>query len=89
MGVERETYQLMLLSGMSRDAALLDRLRPHLKSSPELQSALDAYSLGQEREALQILAQGLAAPELKVFIEPCVKESFLVAALRTVKVLGD
>jgi len=86
MDVERETYQLMLLSGMSRDSALLDKIKSNLKSSPALKNALEAYSVGNEQKAIEVLAEDVSVPEIKLLNEPYVHEAFLIAALRYVKV---
>jgi hypothetical protein len=80
LGVERETYRLMLLEGMARDNAIMAILRPHLRGSKRLRDALEMYSSGREAEALRQLAPHKRFPEFAYFAEKPVDELFLVAA---------
>lgn len=79
-GVESNLYRMFLLSGMSLDSALLDRVRPVLRKSKKLQTALAKYSAGNEMSALQTLAESRVEPRLKVFAEFPVEDGFLLAA---------
>jgi hypothetical protein len=80
LGVEKETYRLMLLEGMARDNAIMAILKPHLKGSKRLRDALELYSSGHELDALRQLAPNKRFPELSYFAERPVDELFLVAA---------
>ena len=77
LGVEREAYRLMLLSGMARDTALVERMRPLVKRSAEARLAMMKYGAGDEAGALAAL--GLACPELEALVGTPVEEAFLVA----------
>lgn len=79
-GVEAEVYRLMLLEGMSRDARLMEMLRPLLKRGRDLRRALDRYSAGEEPDALAILAKAYRRPELDALAAHPVDEAFLIAA---------
>ena len=81
LGVESQTYRLFLLEGMSRDTALLELLKPFVRSSRKLRTALEHYSEGDEAQALAILAQGRQSGELKLLAEHPVQELFLLAAV--------
>ncbi len=78
LGVEREAYRLMLLSGMARDTALVERMRPLVKTSAAVRLAMMKYGGGEEAAALSALAR--ARPDLLPLAESPVEESFLVAA---------
>jgi MFS family permease len=80
-GAEQDLYKLLLLEGMSRDSAVLAMLRPLVKTSNKLRTALDLYSSGREAEALDHLAHGRNMPELKVLAKHPVQELFLLAAI--------
>jgi len=80
LGVESETYRLMLMEGMARDNAIMAMLRPHLKGSKRLRDALELYSSGREFDAIRQLAPNKRYPELAHFAEKPVEELFLVAA---------
>jgi MFS family permease len=80
LGVESDTYRLMLLEGMARDHAIMAMLKPHLKGSKRLRDALALYSSGNEIEALKQLAPNKRYPEFTAFAERPVEELFLVAA---------
>ncbi len=79
LGVEQETYRLMLLDGMSRDAALLERLKSVLRGNKRLRTALDLYSSAREPEAIELLKQSRKTPWL-AGASSDVEELFLVAA---------
>ena len=76
LGVEREAYRLMLLSGMARDTAMVERMRPHVKASAAARLAMMRYGAGDEPGALAALAQW--KPELTPFAGTPVDEAFLV-----------
>jgi hypothetical protein len=78
--VEHEVYRLLLLEGMSRDTAVLDLLKTHLKGNKRLRLALDQFSAGQEPEALQLICEGKHAALLQPLADHPVDELFLVAA---------
>ncbi|MBL8047442.1 MAG: HEAT repeat domain-containing protein [Chthonomonas sp.] len=79
-GIESPVYRLFLLSGMSRDSMLLDRVRPVLRRSKKLQTALARYSAGNEIGALEILSESKVDPRLAVFAEFPIEDGFLLAA---------
>jgi hypothetical protein len=79
LNVESQTYRLMLLEGMERDAALLALPRTAKGRHARIRAALERYSAGNEQGALEALAKG--QPRLKPFAERPVEESFLVALL--------
>ena len=81
LGIEQQVYRLFLLEGMARDGALLELLKPLVRSSHKLRIALQNYSDGDEKGALEALAHGRLAGELKVLAEQPVDELFLVAAV--------
>lgn len=81
LDIERQTYRLFLLDGMSRDAALLEVLKPVLRSSKKVRAALGHYSSGDEKGALDTMAQGRQAGPLKLLAEHPVEELFLLAAV--------
>lgn len=84
LGVETDVYRLFLMEGMSRDAALLDLLKAHIRSHRALRNALDRYSSGDEAAALHLLAEWRRRPELVTMAEHPVDESFLVAVCAAV-----
>lgn len=57
LGVEWETYRLMMLDGMARDAALIEATRPLRKVVPDLSDALAEFSSGNERSAIERIAR--------------------------------
>ncbi len=77
LGAERETYRLMLLSGMARDTAMVERMRPLVKVSAEARLSMMRYGAGEEAAALAALA--LVRPALAPLAETPVEEAFLVA----------
>ena len=77
LGAEREAYRLMLLSGMARDAAMVERMRALVKSSAAARLAMMKYGAGEEGQALAALAR--LRPELSPLAENPVEEAFLVA----------
>lgn len=87
LGVESEAYRVLLLDGLSRDSALLDLLRPVVRSEPGVREALGQYSSGGESEALRTLAKrppsdcdSALCVVLRAMAERPVEEAFLVAA---------
>lgn len=80
LGVERETYRLMLLDGMAKDAALMELLKAASKRSKRVQLALNQYSDGNEAQALVTLASVAESEHLRELASHPVAEAFLVAA---------
>ena len=80
LGVERETYRLMLLGGMAKDSALVELLRPATRRSKRIQLALHHYSEANEVEAVQILANVANNEGLTALAQHPIPEAFLVAA---------
>ena len=80
LGVERETYRLMLLEGMAKDAALVELLKPAGRKSKRVQLALHQYSEGKEAEAVASLASVVPTEGLQELAKHPMPEAFLVAA---------
>lgn len=80
LGVEEQTYRLMLLEGMARDHAIMAMLKPHLKGSKRLRDALALYSSGREVDAIAQLSPNKRFPEFDLFAANPVEELFLVVA---------
>jgi MFS family permease len=80
LGVERESYRLMLLEGMERDNALLQTLNPAMRRSPRLRSALSRHSSGDESGAVLALIRFWKAGPSELVEGPVVEELFLVLA---------
>jgi len=78
LGVERAAYRLLLLDGMSRDAALLDLRGILARRNKRMVVALDRYSAGDEPEALIIAAGVLKQPVLHLIARKPVEDLFLV-----------
>lgn len=81
LGVEKETYRLLLLEGLNRDQKLLEFIGSASKSSSKLRESLELYSTGHEHEAVHRLAAGQSLPLLKALADPKVDEVFLVAVM--------
>ena len=80
MGMERETYRLMLLEGMERDQALLALLSPLMRKQPRLRVALSRFSSGDEKGAIEAASQvWRAMPQAFLEFAP-LPELFLVVA---------
>jgi HEAT repeat protein len=77
LGAEREAYRLMLLSGMARDTALVERMRPLVKGSAAARLAMMKYGAGEEARAIEALVR--LRPVLTPLAEHPVEEAFLVA----------
>jgi len=75
--VEQAVYRLLMLSGMSRDAELIQLLTIHGKRSASAQNALDFISSGDETSAIRALNTGTDSEALKSHPVP---EGFTVAA---------
>ncbi len=73
--VEPESYRLMLLEGMTRDAALLTLMRTVKHDHPY---ATSSYSHGDEVKAVENLLSDNTNPLLEGFREIYVEEAFLV-----------
>jgi len=78
LGVERPAYRLLLLEGMSRDAALLDLRGVLARRNKRMAAALDKYSAGDEPEALSMAATTLKQPVLQWIARKPVEDLFLV-----------
>lgn len=81
LGVEMELYRLFLLEGFARDTALMEALRPLLKTVKRAQVALDRFSSGDEPGALKAMEKHLPREVSEAFEGHPVAEGFLVAAL--------
>lgn len=80
VGMERETYRLMLLEGMERDQALLALLSPLMRKQPRLRVALSRFSSGDEKGAIEAASQvWRAMPPAFLEFAP-LPELFLVVA---------
>lgn len=79
LGVEAESYRLMLLEGMAKDTAVMQMVKPLLKGHKRLRDALVMYSAGDEADAIRHLAPNRRFPELAYFAERPAEELFLVA----------
>ncbi len=80
LGVEKTVYQLMLVDGFARDAALLNLLQPVIKNQKRVRSALDSFGAGNEVRALEIMAKARGSEQVRMLAEYGVAETFLVAA---------
>ena len=80
LGVEPETYRLLLLEGLGRDHALLEMLKPMVRAQRRVQVALQKYSEGAEAAALDALLRVHAFPALKGNVDELVLVAFAVAA---------
>ncbi len=79
--VEAPLYRLLSQEGLSRDQELVQSLRPAYNRSKRLREAVQAFSLGLEKEAVGLLAGTRLTGGLAAFGEYDVPEAFLVAAL--------
>lgn len=75
--VEQAVYRLLMLSGMNRDAELVQLLTIHGKKSASAQHALGFISSGDEPSAIRALNTGTDSEALKAHPVP---EAFIVAA---------
>ena len=80
LDVEDEAYRLLMSEGMSRDSALLEILRPLTRTNKRVRAALERFSAGDERGALDALKGARPEPAFAVFAGHPVDELFLVAA---------
>lgn len=78
LGVEKPCYRLLLLEGMSRDAALLDMTRPLVRRSKKISEGVEMYSSGDEAGALATVANSLKQPILRYMAREPVEELFVV-----------
>ncbi len=79
--VEREAYRLLMAEGFARDGALLETLKPAMKRHRWLRSAVERYSSGDEKGALEALAKAHPHHVVAEFAERPVDELFLIAAV--------
>lgn len=80
LGVEGETYRLMLKEGMERDSALLQLLGPAMKRQKKLNGALSRFSSGDEAGAVDALTHVWRDAPAGLLDGSIVEELFLVAA---------
>jgi hypothetical protein len=80
LGVESIVYPLFMSYGLARDSAIAEMLRPAMKSHRRIRLAVDKFSGGDERAALDVLAHAKIDSRLEAFLETYVDESFLVAS---------
>lgn len=78
LGVERETYRLMLLEGMALDNALMQMLGPAIRRRHCLRAALSKYSSGDEPGAIHAYAQLWPEMPAAIAAAPEIEELFLV-----------
>ncbi len=76
----RDLYRLFALEEVNRDTALLTKFRAAAKRDAALQASLDAYSTGEEPDALKHLATS-GDPILQALATHAVPESYLLAVL--------
>jgi len=81
LDVEADSYRLLLMGGMERDAALQERLRGRFRSKPYLRTALAQFGAGDEAGALGTLALSMGASPFTDFAAHPVDELFVVASL--------
>jgi HEAT repeat protein len=89
LGVERETYRLLLLEGMARDAALLSIFRSLLRKERSLRKPLDLFSAGEETDFLRELAAAWEDPVLDVLAAHPAEESSFLAILHLARPAGS
>lgn len=80
LGVETDTYRLMLISGLGRDQAIVEIMRPAIKKRPRLRLALDQFSSGLETQAIITTAKIVKSPTFEAIANSPVEELFLVVA---------
>ncbi len=85
LDVEREVYKLFLQTGMARDAALLEVIRPVSKKSRKVKAALERYAGGDEKGGLLMLGQAANDPVVREVAEIGLTDSFLVMAVYVAK----
>jgi len=85
LGVERESYRLLLLDGFARDTALLDVLQPSIKTNARMKAAVNRYSAGNESDALGILEKASKIPAVSELAKYDIEDSFLLAAVLVAK----
>jgi HEAT repeat protein len=78
-GADVNLYRLFALEEVARDSFLLREYRQLARNNPDFNRALEAYSSGNEPEALQILATSNPS-KFGVWAKYAVPSSFLVAA---------
>ncbi|MCW5938066.1 MAG: MFS transporter [Fimbriimonadaceae bacterium] len=61
-GVERQLYLLFTMDGFTRDSELIRALRPAYAKSGRLRAATEAFSAGQEKEAVSKLLANSPGP---------------------------
>lgn len=79
LGCEDEAYRLLMLDGMSRDAAMLDLVRPFGKDAKKLRASMQRFSAGDEAGALVALASWTRDDRLRQLAEQPVAELYVVA----------
>lgn len=85
LGVEQESYRLLLREDMDRDTALVEMLKPLTRKLPGVEAALSLYAAGNEGGALAELQRATQQEWLSPCVEQPVEELFLVAACAVAK----
>jgi len=85
LGVEWETYRLMMLDGMARDAALIEATKPLRRTVPDLSDALAEFSSGNERSAIERIMRRVRKLPKQLVTDYKVDELFVVVALAAAK----
>ena len=80
LGVESDVYRLLLLESMARDQAMLETLKGSLKKSQKVRLAVERFTQGDEKGAIEALIRGCRQPQLQPLADHPVPEAFLVAA---------
>jgi HEAT repeat protein len=81
LGVEAESYRLLIVDGFERDASMLESLRAARRAPAVLRDSLHVHSSGDGAGALRSLAEHCRLPEVVAMAEQPVEEAFLVAWL--------
>ncbi|MBV6459117.1 MAG: hypothetical protein HONBIEJF_02258 [Fimbriimonadaceae bacterium] len=85
LDVEWETYRMMMLDGMARDAALIEATKPLRRVVPDLSDALSEFSAGNEPSAItRIVKRARKLPKVD-WNNTEVEELFVVLALAAAK----
>jgi HEAT repeat protein/Na+/melibiose symporter-like transporter len=79
LGVESVAYRLLMTEGFARDMAIEDLTRAHSRKDPDLRRAIEVFSSGNERGALETLAETKLDAALEAMAKAPVAELFLVA----------
>lgn len=80
LGVEREAYKLVVMEGMTRDAAILAKMAPLTKRSKRMRVALEKFSMGDDAGALSAVAGAVKEDVVEELARHPVPELFLIVA---------